>query len=94
MDTDEPLSTNNVFHWRTGEPTVFMKDPAFNRYAKTGQIATEAVEKMRADNRDNSTLYGMSAKADALVYQFKINNFNVHIASREESDRTISIRHS
>lgn len=61
----------SAFHWQTGEPTVFVKDPAFNKNARTGLIATQAVERMRAQNIDNSTIYGMSEKADAMVYLFK-----------------------
>lgn len=87
--------TKSAFEWDTKEPTVFAKDPAFNKYAKTGRIATESVERMRAKNIDNSTLHGMSKKADAMVYDFKAqSNFNTPIMSREESDRTLSIRNS
>lgn len=64
----------SAFHWQTGEPTVFAKDPAFNKYAKTGHIATESVERMRAENRDNSTIPGLSPKADELVAYFKQRN--------------------
>lgn len=61
----------SAFHWDTKEPTVFAKDPRFNKYALTSHRSTEAVEALRAEGRDNSTLYGLSEKADAMVYLFK-----------------------
>jgi len=83
----------NDFDWKTGEPSIFLQDPYFNRSLKARQAATKAVKEAREQNKDNSTLYGMSKKADAMVYQFKLS-MNTPIMSREESDRTISIRNS
>lgn len=64
----------SAFHWNTGEPSIFAKDPAFSRDAKTSQNATEAVEKQRAEGRDNSTIQGISPKADELVAYFKLRS--------------------
>jgi hypothetical protein len=67
-------NVKSAFEWNTKEPTVFAKGPAFNKYAKTGHIATESVERMREEGRDNSTIPGLSEKADAMVYLFKKRN--------------------
>lgn len=84
--------TKSAFHWQTGEPSIFLQDPRFNRYAKTGQIATEAVEAMRAEGRDNSTIYGLSDKADALVAAFKKNNISFDPESQQSADKTQRIK--
>ena len=88
-----PRSTGNAFDWNTGEPTVFLKE--FQRGGINQATATQTIKRLREEGKDNSTLYGLSKKADGLVYQFKkqmASAFNVHIATREESDRTNSIR--
>lgn len=83
----------NDFDWQDGRPSIFLQDPWFNKAAKNGLIATQAIAKARAENRDVSTLYGLSRRSDELVYTFKLS-FNTPIMSKEESDRTQSIRNS
>ena len=84
--------TKSAFHWQTGEPSIFLQDPRFNRYAKTGQIATEAVEAMRAEGRDNSTIYGLSPKADDMVSNFKRNNLSFDPDPQQSADKTQCIK--
>ena len=69
-----PKSTDNDFHYRDGRPSIFSTDPIFSKYAEVGQRATEVIEKQRSEGVDNSTLHGISAKADAMVYLFKKRN--------------------
>lgn len=90
-----PMSTHTDFFWRTGQPSIFLKE--FQRGGINQLTATQTVQRLRAEGRDNSTLYGVSKKADALVFDFKkqmASAFNVHVATREESDKTNAIRNS
>lgn len=91
-DDGTPMSTDNDFCWNNGQPSIFLQDSFFNKSATNQRSSIQAVAKARAENRDTSTIYGVSKKADAMVYEFKKLMFSVHIATREESDRTQSIR--
>lgn len=90
--TDIPVSRHTGFHWNDGTPSIFLQDPRFNKYAKTGHMATEAVEAMRAEGRDVSTIYGLSDKADALVAAFKRNNISFDPEPQQSADKTQRIK--
>jgi len=84
--------TKSAFDWDDGTPSMFLTDPRFNKYARTGQKATEAVEAMRAEGRDVSTIYGLSPKADALVAAFKKNNISFDPEPQQSADKTQRIK--
>ena len=88
-----PMSTDNDFYWNTGQPSIFCQDPYFNKALVNSQSATQTIQKARQEGQDKSTFYGLSRKADNMVYQFKLM-FSTPIISREEQDKTRSIRNS
>jgi len=90
--TNIPISRNTGFFWQDGRPSIFLNDPRFNKNAKTSQCATEAVETQRAEGRDNSTIYGLSPKADDLVSQFKRNNISFDPEPQQSADKTQRIK--
>ena len=58
--TDIPISRHNGFDLSEDRPSIFTQDTAFNRNAKTSQIATESVEATRAKGTGPSYIFGVS----------------------------------
>lgn len=90
--TDIPISRGNGFDWLTGQPSIFLSDPKFNQNARTSQIASQSVAIMRAEGRDNSTIPGLSVKADELIAVFKKNNLSIDPEPQQSADKTQRIK--
>jgi len=84
--------TKSAFHWNDGTPSIFSTDPAFNKNVKTGQRATASVQSLRDQGRDNSTLYGISQKADELVALYRRNHISFDPDSQGSADKTQRIK--
>lgn len=73
----------SAFHWNTGEPSVFAKDPYFqakgNSGLSSGQIASITREKAESDGRDVATVHGIG-----MIVIDKLNSkaFHVHRPAR------------
>lgn len=78
----------SAFHWNTGEPTVFAKDPYFQAKGKsgmsTGQIASLSRENAESDGRDVATVHGIGM---LVIDKSNSKAFHVHRPARKKLDK-------
>lgn len=73
----------SAFEWRTGEPSIFAKDPYFTPKGKEGltnsAIASASREKAESDGRDVATVHGIGM---IVIDKHNSKAFHVHRPAR------------
>lgn len=86
-----PKSTDNAFNWKTGNPSIFMQDPYWNKSLQASLVSSENVRRARSSDNDRTILWGLSKKADELVTGYRRKQISINKRTDEDIDKTRKI---